>query len=444
MPLLNPRTWFKGKKSAIQSISQGYGGSGLGILGGGFSAGGRDWNREAGVRWDNSIVFAAIQYAVNAFLEVQPYVRRRKSDGTWEKITSHPVLDLLSDPNPWYDFNALQSGWIVSEICGRAGTSYTLKHRSSAGKLVGLEVIPHFAIWPFAAPGSGTFIDYYQVSIMGGAGSGYQRFAREDILEQRYGPFNHLRPQIAVGPLEACLLEVGTDKQAANYTAALLVNAGVTPHLISPAVKDINGVEILFGKAQIDQIQKTFEEKISGDNRGRPLISPIPIRVDDISMDPSQMNLEGIRNICEERVCAALRIPPGVLGMGTGLEHSNNRASSQTAEKQGARNFIKPYFLRRAASLTRGLIPELGEPGEEIYFPVDEIEALQEDKTETAKRDQIELSWTTVNEKRRAKGLPEVPNGNFFVIGSQTVDADSADDDSPSTTQAGPKVKRAG
>jgi HK97 family phage portal protein len=398
-------------RQGFKSVSRGYpGGSGFGgSFWGRTSPSGRDWNQEAGIRYDNSIVYAAIQYACNAMCEVDLYVRRPKADGTYEEVFDHPATKLLAEPTPWYDGMALMSGQVISELAG-PGSSYTFKHRSSAGRLIGLEYIPHFAIRPYVAPGSGNFIDHYRLTISGG----HREIPVQNIFQSRFGPINPLRPQESIGPIWAALMEVVTDKEAANFTAALLVNTGVTPHLISPALKDSEGNEIIFGDSQIEQIKQVFEEKITGDNRGRPIIMPLPIKVDSLSFSPSDMNLEAIRNLSEERICAALGIPPLVLNLGTGLENTNNRASADAAARAAARSFVKPYMRKKAAQLTRDLIPELGEPGEQICFRMEAIEALQDDKTEAAKRKQIACGgpWKTVNEIRTEEGDKPIEGGD--------------------------------
>lgn len=362
-------------------------------------ASGRSWSREAGLRYDNSVVFAAVMFACHALTEVDLVVRRPGRDGAMREVPNHPILELLHNPNPWYDLATLISGWVISELASPGGCSYTYKHRSPAGKLIGLEYVPHFAV--SASP------DGYLLS----TGNGPTAVPRTDILQQRFGPLDPLRPEVSYGPLNAALLEVASDKQAANYTAALLANVGVTPHLITPG-RLPDGTDLIFDRAQIQQIQMAFEEKITGDNRGRPLVAPLPLEVKSLSFSPNDMNLDAIRNISEERICAVLRIPPAALYVGTGLEHQNNRASAEAAAKAAARAFTKPYMRRKARELTRDLVPELGRPGDEVCFRVDQIEALQEDKTEAAKRDVAELAFMTVNEKRRERGLPPLMGGD--------------------------------
>lgn len=394
---------------------------------------GFDWSREAGLRYDNGIVFAAISWAIKSLCEVD-LVHERKVGDAYEEVPNSPIIDLLENPNGWYDYPAMLSGWVISELAGRGGMSWTYKHRSSSGKLVALEYVPHFVVRPWTAPSSGNFLDCWKIATQ----AGNLDVEPQDMLVQRFGPINPLRPQLSVGPLEAVLMDIGTDKQAASYTATLLRNVGVTPHLISPAMKDLQGVEIEFGQAQADQIEAKWSEKITGENRGRPLVMTLPVNVDALGFSPEDMNLEALRNVSEERVCAALGIPPLVLNLGTGLEQTNNRASAEAAAVAAARSFTLPYMRLKAKQLTRDLIPELGEPGDRIRFRIEDISALMADDTDEAKRDEIACGgpWQTVNEIRERRGLPPIEDGDDLRSGKAQTAKPGANtgQDGPDTT----------
>lgn len=421
-------------RSGLKSISQGYGATNGGFgFGGGFGlgmgrsndSGGRNWANEVGYGYDNSLFYAACTFAWNALTEVDIYVGMPVGNDEYEEVPNHPVTKLLANPNPWYDGGTYMGACILSELCG-PGYSATYKHRSTGNKIVALEYIPHFGIYPQTIPNSGNFIDYWQMSLVGGE----KRVKPSDILQQRFGIMSPRRVQSCVGPLLAVLLEVVSDRKALNYTASLLSNTGVTPHLVSPENKALQpGDEVVFGATQADQIRTKWEE-IQGDNRGHPLILPFPVRVDSLSFNPSDMDLHAIHGISEERVCAALGVPPLALQFGTGLKNSNNRASAEAAALAAARSFVLPYMRKKANALTWDLIPELGRvdeqgrPLERVLFRTKNILALQEDKTETAKRDLIQLSRETINEQRKRYGQPPTPGGNVYVIGTIAVPAD--------------------
>lgn len=405
-------------------LAKGYGG-GYGVnVGSSGTVEARSWSAEAGLRYDNSVVFAAVQYGIRTMLEVDLEVCRTKRNGDVEVVKNHEALRVVKEPNPWYSYEAMVSGWVISQFCAAQGSSYTFKHRSGAGKVIALEYIPHFGIWPYIDPGSPEWISWYWLTVSGG----YRRIEPGDVIQQRYGPIDPARPQLSVGPLNAAMLEVATDKQAAMYTASILSNVGVTPHLITPKG------EGAYNSTQALEIKEMMYDKISGGNRGKPLVASVSMDVHDISMSPTDMDLSAIRQLSETRICSALGIHPLSLNLGVALENSNNRASAEAAAKSDARNFGKPFLTRNAAELTRGLMPELGEPGEYFRFRIEDIEALKEDSTEAAKRDDILVrSTTTVNELRASRGDPALPGGdvilgtNIGIDGQRQLEAEQAE-----------------
>jgi hypothetical protein len=442
----------RGAGIGMKSLSGGGSmGSPYGILGG--TAEGRNWNAEAGRRYDNSIVYACLRYIGNGFQEMAPYVRRRKGDG-WDRVNNHPVELLLANCSvqgqaPWYDGTTLESGWDISENCGPGGLSFTYVHRSSAGRIVGFEYLPHFAVTPFTAPGSGNFIDYYRVALAGAYGAGYaQMEPNKDILSMRHGPINPYRLQYCVGPLEACLLEVVTDKQASLFTAALVTNIGISPHFFSPAWKDSDGNPGTINRDQWKEFLAIYDEQITGSNRGKPFGSNLPFDVTKLGFNPDEMNMDAIHNLSEERVCSSLDIHPNSIGMGTGLEQANNRASAEVAERQSARRCLKPRANRRGKQLTWFFRGQLLADDEEVYYPATEnLEALQEDKAERSKRLVVACggAYLSVNEARELDGRQKTSNPEDDEIRQTAAPvADESDEDDDDDDKAGVGAKPKG
>lgn len=394
------------------SVAKGYGGyfgSGLGSLGTGEQ---QSFNRDAGLRYDSSPVYAAIMYAYRELAGVEIVHERPRRNGSWEVVKGSPIVDLLTNPNPWYGFDTLLTGWLTSEMASPTGMSYTYKHRGSYGLVSALEYVPHFSVTPFIEPGRDKpWVSFYQISLNGG----YEQALPEDLLVQRYGIIDPLKPQQCFGPLESCLTNVVSDKEAGAYVAALLANMGATPHVFMPPSKTADDGDAYLTDENARDIKASWRASTRKGNRGEPMVFLLPLEIKDLCIDPSKMDLASITNINEERIGAALGIDPRVLNLGTGLEQGNNRASAEAAFKQAARSFVKPYMNRKGRELTRDLVPELGRPGDRIRFKTEDIEALQDDKAETAKRDDLELNYKTIDEKRAEKGLPPLPNGEGEV-----------------------------
>jgi hypothetical protein len=76
-----------------------------------------------------------------------------------------------------------------------------------------------------------------------------------------------------------------------------------------------------------------------------------------------QYNLQGfdvgpIRDISEERVCAALAIPAAVIGFGTGLQQTKVGATMREMVKLAWQGGIEPNQAIMADELDRSLLPE--------------------------------------------------------------------------------------
>jgi hypothetical protein len=181
----------RGLRATVQG---GYGGR-FSSWGGGFpSREGIDNRAEAGARVDNSIVYTAIQKTTLAMLEADLIVKRKDGSGKRKRVEGHPIEVLLQKPVPWYDGSILRSCWQMALILG--GNGYTLKHRSSQGRLIGLEYLPISTCRPFSQPGSGNFIDWYQVALS----IGVRQIAPEHILHLRWHTVNPWTPALAIGP----------------------------------------------------------------------------------------------------------------------------------------------------------------------------------------------------------------------------------------------------
>jgi HK97 family phage portal protein len=371
---------------------------------GSHSEGGADLAREVSARIDNSVVYPAVLFATKAILEAPIVVKRPGAGGKLEVVPNHPITELLNKPNPWYGGATLLQATIVAQILG--GQGYWLKHRSGARKIIGLEYLPLGAVWPESIPGSGNFIDLYRVRLQ----TGPKTFLPDDVVRLTWHVVNPWRPALAVGPLEACLPEIAADRRASRYEHGILRNTSKA-HVLSPRGQDALGQPLTFGETQREDIQTWVREMGSGDAVGSVGVWPYPMDVSQIGFSPADMALEHQHNLSEERVAACIGIPAVLLGFGTGLENSSNRAQLQSARLQGAQQFTIPLMQSLARQLTEDLVPELGLPGDVVEFLTDQIPVIREAREESDAA-AAGNPHKSVNEVREAKGLPPVPGGD--------------------------------
>ena len=402
----------RGARGDVKSLSGStYGGGWAGNQWGSWGQQGLDFNKQAGVRWDNSIVFSILSFAATQVNAV-PIVTQKKDSDEWVTIPDHPITLLLNKPNPWYDGSLMTTAMVWQE--GAWGNSYAFKHRSRGGKVIALEVMPQGTCYPWTRPGSGDWITEYRLA----TSTGYYPAPPEDVLHMRWMIPNPVWLQLGLSPIDGALPELVSDKKASQMEGALLTNSGVSPQAISPRRgDDLEGDE--FTEAQAEQIRDKIEAQASGGNVGRPIVFGYPIDVQKLGFDPSQLALNDVHDFSEERLCAVFGVPPVVVGLGTGLDKSNNRASMEAAVDLAFDRFVIPYLRHRGKLYTEDLVPELGQEGERVIYDEAYIPALK-------KRVVAELMGETggpiktPNEGRQQIGLDPVEGGDTLRQGNSS------------------------
>lgn len=366
-----------------------------------------DYRSEAGMLHQNSIVYACLAFIGSSFCEADMCLEKRGlEDGIWKPFYDHPFLDLIRSPNPYYQYSTLMSSALLS--VETFGNGYIIIERGKNYVPKELWYIPHWMIWPVWDKDGKHFIEYYAYRVNGK----HYKIAVENVIHLRSKFLDPTNPRMGISPLEAVLREVVTDNEASTFMAAVLRNQGFPGMVISPK----NEIDVLT-PAQRDDLRRQFEEFYTGDGRGMALIQSIPIQIDTPSYTPEQLVLEKTRGISEERVCAVLEIPPGVVQMGAGLRATSNRGSHRDARRQAVENKIIPLQTHIAEQITRQLLIEFEDiKHHRVAFDRRNVLALQEDRNEKARRTTLAVGgpWMTVNEARAEEGLPPIDGGDIL------------------------------
>lgn len=321
---------------------------------------------------DASVLMAPVTWimenAAQAPLQVEDLIKER-----WLVNAEHDLTTLLDTPNQEYSGDQLIMGTIVCLLT--SVDAYWLIIRDNTGKPSELWLLPSHLVTPMVRPGSGGFIDYYEYR----PGGEHKEYDPEDIVHFRIGiDPNDVRHGLS--PLASILREVFTDVEAANFTSALLRNMGIPGVVISPK-----------GETTItntDSVVKKFMQKFTGDKRGEPMVNSVPTDVQTFGFNPDEMAVEKLRNISEERVCAALHVKPSTIGFGTGLQQTKVGATAREERKSSWQDGVLPLLLIIAKTGTRKLVPQFGgKPRAQRVRPdLSEVEALQESRDATTKR----------------------------------------------------------
>lgn len=208
-----------------------------------------------------------------------------------------------------------------------------------------------------------------------------------------------------VSPLQSAARAVNTDQQRQDTTFEVLKNK-VIPGGFIEFEKDK-----VASKAQMEQLKGSIEAAAGQEvgNRGRLLALPAGTKFAP-GVDVKDIDFTVLNALSETRICAALGVPPIIVGLKSGLDRStfSNFAEAKTGFYTGG---IQPLWVSVAEGLSRSAI--LGDPSLYFRFDFSQVKELQEDRTARVTR-AVSL-WNaglaTKDEARAEAGFQPVADG---------------------------------
>lgn len=304
-----------------------------------------------------------------------------------EKVVAHPSLDLLRQPNPYYDGESLLASLIVDlEATGNAYCIVAGRRGSDAAQLwwapswtmepigrdeYGAPNRPHRRFG--RRPENPAFIWRYRYQPME---DGEFLLPVESVIHIR-GRLNPYNPRVGISKLYSLMREFFTDSEATNFTAQLLSNVGVPGTVIAPVGTDTipPGVR--------EELQTRYKQGFTNDGRGQVMVIGHPVNVQPLSFSPSAMNLSELHRLPEQRISGVFKVPAIIAGLGAGLD------SSTYNNLQGLLRFfyersIIPLQKRMARAMTRQLLyrywPDMEDAGTRLEFDTSAVQSLVEDE----------------------------------------------------------------
>jgi HK97 family phage portal protein len=360
----------------------------------------KDWARIAGDLGLNGVVASAMDWYIRNWAQAQPQVMRKVDMQQAEPI-EHPALQLIAQPDPLV-MGSLFWAWVVQDY-KLFGNTYIRKIRSSTrGTVTALQFLPQDMVRPV---GNGTNpLTHYVYTTDGRSFD----IPVSDIIHIRYG---REPSDIRLGrsPVTAVLREIATDNTASTTAWGLLANGAMPSLIVGPDAKDAS-VDLSMDDAR--QVKRQLHEDLSGDGSGGIVVMTGPYKMDRVSLTPSELALDSVRRVPEERICSALGINPMVLGLGSGLERSTY-ANYERAQQAAWEDGMVPLLRTISDALTADLLPEYPETqeGDYIFFNVDNVRALADDLAAEADRAEKLYKAGIIDraEAKRIAGLEAIP-----------------------------------
>ena len=378
------------------------------ILGYNSSAGDFDMSG-LGNGQSNSAVTACLQVLGVSFSEATLQVMFVDEDGQSQMIPNHPFANLLRRPNPYMSGDVVQQ-YIINAM-HVSGDAYLMKQKNNAGELVALYPIMPEQVLPKG--NQNDLITHYEYQL----DKGTMEIKPQDMVHFRLGldPKNHKK---GFSPLKTVLREIYGDESAGQMATALLANSGVPSMLITP--KDDYGLT----ETEADQISRTYQQKVGGKNKGKPLILSGSMNVERLSFSPKDLDIGALRRIPEERVSAVLGVPAILAGLGAGLERATYNNTSELREFFTEQKLI-PLWRMVAEELTQQvLLPDYqSNQAVSAEYDFSSVRALQGDEKEMFEKLNVGVQggWITVAEARKQVGLPTNESQDVYLLSNSVI-----------------------
>ena len=361
----------------------------------------KDWSRVAGDLGLNGIVASAIDWYIRNYPQATPKYYRPVDSQQAEPVEDHPVIALMAQPDPMV-MGSLFWSWVIQDY-KLFGNTYLRKIRSTTrGVVTALQFLPQDMVRP-VGNGINPLTHYVYTT----DGRSFD-IPVSDIIHIRYG---REPSDIRLGrsPVTAVLREIATDNTASTTAWGLLANGAMPSLIVGPDAKD-QTVDISMDDAR--QVKRQLHEDLSGDGSGGIVVMTGAYKMDRVSLTPSELALDSVRRVPEERICSALGLNPMVLGLGAGLErstYSNYERAQQAAWEDG----MVPLLRVLADAITADLLPEYPETqqGDFVQYDLEGVRALADDLSAEADRAEKLYKAGIIDraEAKRIAGLEAVP-----------------------------------
>jgi HK97 family phage portal protein len=256
----------------------------------------------------------------------------------------------------------------------------------------------------------GVFLSHYRYQYAPGR---YEAIAPQNIVHFKLGLADHDH-RLGCSPLQRLVRQVATDDEATRFTQTLLTNYAVPGLVYFAGEKDgpIN-------QAKADELKAKITAVFSGDGRGRVGVASPGADMKQYGFSPKDMDLQAIHRLPEERIAATLGVPPGVAGLGAGLEHqiyNNYREAREAFFEQK----ILPAYQFDGSRVDASLLPDFTTQKRVFCrFDTGQLPELAEDQDKKFARVTALLTagGLTLNQAQLELGLPGFgPDGDVLYL----------------------------
>lgn len=360
----------------------------------------------------SDLVYACIEKKASAVCDPELVVQRRSSnDDDWEDDPGHPLISLMSKPNPADDGDSFLKAWVASE--NLVDVFYAEVVKSRAGLPVELYPLhPGRVKEEYSSDSSGAYIKRIRYDL--GAGKFVYYDPKELFIRRRHG---YSSVFTNVSPLVAALGAADADIALNDYVRAFFNNGGIPSGVLKFKDRKLSDQEAR--KYQQSWVQRYGR---GGGNRRGVAVLDANAEYMSIGSGLGDLDSETLRGQTETRVCMSFGVPPILIGAFIALKFVNQRASVKEAQEDFWRNTMHPELRSMRQFLTWNVLPDFEDLEDikakrvRVSWDFSKVEALRESEDSLHSRAGSDYNngLITLNEARGLIGFDPADEGDIF------------------------------
>jgi HK97 family phage portal protein len=349
----------------------------------------------------NEIVHACIRELATSAASPRYYVQAPSTEGGSVEIESGLLYDLTTKPNPYSDWYSFVERLVTFLMV--AGNAYAIKERGRNDQVSAMYLLRPDRVTIVAGDyGAESYIYTVGGTEYGVEGRDMCHLALPNPAGDIYG----------LSPLQVASRTVNLDLNMTDFAKVYFQNAGVPSGLLKVKRR-------LTSQEEASTIRSRWRSQFGGiNNFHRIAILDDDAEYQPMSNSPKDMELGGLHNLTESRICAVFGVPPILVGANVGLQRSTF-SNYREARLAFHSETLEPMIARILRYFNRNLFDEYS-GNETLAVDWAAMRAVLDDQAATTTRltGLFAGGILTLNETREALGFDAVSDGALRRIPS--------------------------
>lgn len=325
--------------------------------------------------------------------------------GELEPIEGHELLDLLLNPNDWYQRSYQQfiQAFVMHLEIG--GESFMEPIGPESGMPREVYVIPPENVRVEKGDKQHP-IRGFRLIHRGGDMLSYDPdpFETEVFYSRYYNPMNPLR---GLSPARAAAMSIDVNNEGRKWNLSLLQNGAALSGIISSKGS--------MSPQQVDSIKERFNQRIAGSQNAGKILALDDLEGIDftpISQSAKDMQWGNLNTMTALECAVTWNVPPEILGH----DESKTFANYEEARRAFYIEKVLPLMDFMYGEMNSSLVPLFGD-NLWLDYDTQAVDALNDDVNELHERvrDDIEAGLIMINEGRARVGLEDVDGGDVIL-----------------------------